>query len=74
MAMLRIYLIHRYYNWAKDFSDQDALLEYLRANDFDRTKLHEYLIIHGEGLWHQIALELPPGGADVRSADDPSVF
>jgi hypothetical protein len=73
----RIYLIHKYYNWARDFGSKEELVQYLLQHGFTKRRLSEYMVVFGEGLWNEIASELPthpeptPG---MGQAENQSVF
>jgi hypothetical protein len=73
----RIFLIHKYYNWARDFASTEELVKYLQLHQFTKARLNEYLVIFGEGLWNDVASELPTGPEPtpgMGQAEDQSVF
>ena len=71
VLMPKFYLIHKWVNWCRSFPDQEALVEFLKENGFTRARLDEYWLIHGEGVWCQIAAELPFGETMVTQDQSP---
>ena len=67
----RVYLIHRYSGWIKDFRDLDELVSYLRQHGFDQARLAEYYVIHGEGIWDEVLWKLPGRLPKLTDAECP---